>query len=110
MKHDLIYKPILMDGKPAQLIVTAQSSDMPGALDIENNPILLHLYNRAFRMGKAEGKAEILMRQMRHRYGALPEPVVATVLAAQPAELDAWADAIFEADSLENLLTRQPEA
>ena len=83
---------------------------MPGAFDIENNPILLRLYNRAFGMGKAEGKAEILMRQMRHRYGKLPEPVVATVRTAQPAELDVWADAIVEADSLANLLARQPDA
>ena len=40
------------------------------------------------------------MRQMRHRYGALPEAAVATILAAQPAELDLWADAIFEAEAL----------
>ena len=50
------------------------------------------------------------MRQMRHRYGALPETAVATILAAQPAELDLWADAIFEADSLADLLARRADA
>ena len=103
---------------------------MPITINIENNPILMRLYTRGLtegkaegkeegkaegkaegkEEGKAEGKAEILMRLMRHRYGALPETAVATVLAARPAELDLWADAIFETDSLADLLARRAEA
>jgi ABC-type cobalt transport system substrate-binding protein len=64
----------------------------------------------AYKIGKAEGKAEMLMRQMRHRYGALPESAVATILEAQPADLDLWADAIFEAGSLDGLLSRRAGA
>ena len=83
---------------------------MPFQVNIEENPILHRLYKRGLNEGKAEGRAEILMRLMRHRYGALPETAVATILAAQPAELDLWADAIFEADSLADLLARRVDA
>ena len=83
---------------------------MPIQVNIEENPILLRLYTRGLNEGKAEGKAEMLMRQMRHRYGALPETAVATILEAQPADLDLWADAIFEAESLDGLLSRRAGA
>ena len=87
---------------------------MPIQVNIEENPILLRLYTRGLNEGKAEGKtegkAEMLMRQMRHRYGALPESAVATILDAQPADLDLWADAIFEAESLDGLLSRRAGA
>jgi len=105
---------LLGDLRRAGPIIEKEIRDMPIQINIEENPILLRLYTRGLNEGKAEGKtegkAEILMRLMRHRYGALPEPVVAAVLAAQPAELDVWADAIFEADSLANLLARRPVA
>ena len=113
---------LLGDLRRAEPIIEKEIRDMPITINIEENPILLRLYTRGLtegkaegkaegkEEGKAEGKAEILMRLMRHRYGALPETAVAAVLAAQPAELDLWADAIFEADSLADLLARRAEA
>jgi hypothetical protein len=109
---------VLGDLRRAEPIIEKEIRDMPITINIENNPILMRLYTRGLtegkaegkEEGKAEGKAEILMRQMRHRYGALPETAVATVLAARPAELDLWADAIFETDSLADLLARRAEA
>jgi hypothetical protein len=109
---------VLGDLRRAEPIIEKEIRDMPITINIENNPILMRLYTRGLtegkaegkEEGKAEGKAEILMRLMRHRYGALPETAVATVLAARPAELDLWADAIFETDSLADLLARRAEA
>ena len=56
-------------------------------LNVRSNrgPVLHRLYNAGLKNRQAAGKqrkAEMLMRQMRHRYGALPETAVATVLAA----------------------------
>jgi hypothetical protein len=107
LKYDFVYKPFLMNGKPARLLVTGPSSDMPGILDAGSDPALLRLYNHAFEIGKVEGKTEILLRQMRYRFGTPPETAIAAVLAAQPADLDLWADAIFEAESLDGLLSRR---
>jgi len=58
--------------------------------------------------GKTEGKAELLLAQMRRRFGPVPEPWRQVVLAAAPAQLDAWADAIFDAASIEALLASRP--
>jgi hypothetical protein len=101
---------LLGDLRRAGTIIEKEIRDMPIQVNIEENPILLRLYTRGLNEGKAEGKAEMLMRQMRHRYGALPETAVATILEAQPADLDLWADAIFEAESLDGLLSRRAGA
>jgi hypothetical protein len=87
LKYDFAYKPFLMNGKSARPCFASTII--------------------AYKIGKAEGKAEMLMRQMRHRYGTPPETAIATVLAAQPTDLDLWADAIFEAESLDDLLSRR---
>jgi hypothetical protein len=101
---------LLGDLRRAGTIIEKEIKDMPFQVNIEENPILHRLYTRGLDVGKAEGKAEILMRLMRHRYGALPETAVAAILAAQPAELDLWADAIFEANSLADLLALRVDA
>ena len=44
-----------------------------------------------------EGKAEVLLRQLMLRFGAVPDAVKARVRAAVGADLDAWLDAILEA-------------
>lgn len=105
---------VLLDDLRRAGTIIEEIRDMPIQVNIEENPILLRLYTRGLNEGKAEGKtegkAEMLMRQMRHRYGALPESAVATILDAQPADLDLWADAIFEAESLDGLLSRRAGA
>ena len=105
---------VLLDDLRRAGTIIEEIRDMPIQVNIEENPILLRLYTRGLNEGKAEGKtegkAEMLMRQMRHRYGALPESAVATILDAHPAALDLWADAIFEAESLDGLLSRRAGA
>ncbi len=62
-------------------------------------------------LGKEEGREEgreegqrRLLRQLAHRYGPLPSWVEPLVLSAASAELDRWAEEIFEAPTLEGLL------
>ena len=50
-----------------------------------------------------EGKAEVLLRQLMLRFGAVPDAVKARVRAAVGADLDAWLDAILEAPDLESV-------
>ena len=50
--------------------------------------------------GKAEGKAETLLRLLRRRFGPVPESARARVAVGSAAEIDAWLDALLDAQSL----------
>ena len=55
--------------------------------------------------GKVEGRVEILERQLARRFGApLPAWVRPRLETADIAQLDAWAEGIFDAPSLQALL------
>ncbi len=52
----------------------------------------------------AEGKAAMLTRMLERRFGTLPPWARERIEAADDAQLDAWADALFDATSLEDAL------
>jgi len=54
--------------------------------------------------GKGEGKASTLKRQLVRRFGAVPGWAQRRIDAAPVAQLDAWLDGIFDAESLLALL------
>jgi hypothetical protein len=54
--------------------------------------------------GEAKGKAELLLRQLGLRFGALSETTRAKVLHAPPERLDSWAERVITAQSLEEVL------
>ncbi len=53
--------------------------------------------------GKAEGRADLLLHLFRQRFGSIPEGVEVKVRAAQPSDLEAWADALFDARKLDDV-------
>lgn len=56
------------------------------------------------KQGRAEGKAELLLRQMERRFEDIPQTVRTHVTRASTDELDAWGDALLEAADLENVM------
>ncbi|EWY42674.1 hypothetical protein N825_02050 [Skermanella stibiiresistens SB22] len=52
-------------------------------------------------LGKAEGKAEMLLRQLNRRFGPPSSEATLRVQAASVEELDRWADTIIDAPSLD---------
>ena len=57
--------------------------------------------------GRAEGRAEgqvRLLRQLEFRFGQVPEAARDRIRAASTSELDAWAELVFGAASLEDVL------
>ena len=50
--------------------------------------------------GKAEGKAETLLRLLQRRFGPVAESARARVADGSAAEIDAWFDALLDAQSL----------
>jgi predicted transposase YdaD len=56
------------------------------------------------REGEAEAKAKTLLRQLRRRFGAVPEWAEQRIAAASTEQLDAWLDGIFDADGITALI------
>lgn len=59
--------------------------------------------------GLQEGRATLLLRQLGHRFGALPEWVEGRVLTADTAELETFAMRIFDAKSVDDMFA-EPRA
>ncbi|MCC7065136.1 MAG: DUF4351 domain-containing protein [Planctomycetes bacterium] len=55
------------------------------------------------REGKAEGKAETLLRQLRKRFGPLPPSAEQRLRAGTPEQLDLWTDRILDATSIDGV-------
>lgn len=54
--------------------------------------------------GRKEGQCELLIKQMRLRFGPLPEGALARIRNADQAQLDRWAERILTAQSRDDLL------
>jgi hypothetical protein len=52
-------------------------------------------------IGEISGKADLLLRQLRRRFGALPESVQARVLGASEDQLNEWAETLLDASTLD---------
>jgi hypothetical protein len=53
---------------------------------------------------RAEGEANVLVRQLTRKFGPLPESTEATIRAASPAQLEVWTDRVLVAASLDEVL------
>ncbi|MFS8069616.1 MAG: DUF4351 domain-containing protein, partial [Byssovorax sp.] len=54
--------------------------------------------------GEQQGRRSMLLRQLRLRFGELPEATVARVNAAGVPQLDLWTDRVITAASLADVL------
>ena len=50
-----------------------------------------------------QGQVELLIRQLTHRFGPLPDEIRPRLERATPAEIETLADRILEANSLEQV-------
>jgi hypothetical protein len=63
--------------------------------------------NEGLRDGRQEGlqrQRRILLKQLGARFGTLPEAAVCQVNAAEPAELETWAERVLTAPTLADVL------
>ena len=58
-------------------------------------------------IGKAEGKADMLLRFLRLRFGAVPETVLATVMVASEDQLNEWAEKVLDAPTLDGVFAER---
>ncbi|WP_437827408.1 DUF4351 domain-containing protein [Sorangium sp. So ce1153] len=54
--------------------------------------------------GRQEGERTILLRQLRARFGELPEAAVVRIEAAETASLEQWAERVLSAKTLADVL------
>jgi predicted transposase YdaD len=62
------------------------------------------IFSKGEAKGKDEGKAETLLRQLRRRFGAVPDWAEERIAAASVEQLDTWLDGIFDADGVVGLI------
>ena len=58
--------------------------------------------------GRTEGQAELLLRQLEVRFGAVPEAVRERIRSASASELEAWAEAVLTAADIDEVLAARP--
>jgi len=56
--------------------------------------------------GQLEGQVKILRRQLQARFGKLPSSVEAQLHAAEPSQLEQWAERVLSAETLDHVLNR----
>ncbi len=78
---------------------------------LEETRAYQQLVGIGIKKGKQEGRREearaILHKQLGRRFGAVPEWAVARLERAETAQLEAWAERIFDAGSVEELLGQE---
>jgi hypothetical protein len=57
--------------------------------------------------GRAEGKAEVVLRLLRLKFGEVPEAVHQRVLSAASEELDLFADRVITVSSLDEVCSAE---
>lgn len=58
--------------------------------------------------GRQEGERRLVLRQLRRRFGELPEALRERVEAAQCEELERWSDRLLAAGSLDEVFAEEP--
>ena len=66
------------------------------------------LRREGVKQGEVQGKRELLLVQLRERFGRLPAAMVARIDKAGAAELNIWARSVLTAESLEEVLGVKP--
>lgn len=84
--------------------VEKEASKMPILTDIMDHKVLGREFKRGMQEGRLEGEALLLRRQIERRYGPIPAWANERLLKCSVAEIEALADRIFDAPTLEDLL------
>ena len=98
----LIWRYILVtNGQKAPEAVVARLLDVVG---VGHSEEIMTAGEQLIERGKKDGEERIVLRQLRARFGQLPDAVVARIHAADSARLEVWADRVLTATTLEDVL------
>ena len=103
-------EPALLQKRLVELQPTKEGKIMAGmtAWDIEDRGIAKGIA-KGRAEGRAEGAAKTLLKQLRVKFKALSADLEARVMAAPPEQLDAWAEAVLTAATLDEALAAKPK-
>ena len=63
---------------------------------------------RGVRQGRVQGERAVLERQLRRRFGLLPPAAAERLRRASAGEIEAWADNVLDADTLDEVFRPGP--
>jgi hypothetical protein len=58
---------------------------------------------KGWEIGRQEGEAQLLLRQLQKRFGALPLPILARVRDARSDQLERWGERLLDVSTLGEL-------
>lgn len=65
------------------------------------NPYITSIERLGIKRGIQQGEVSLLQRQLRHRFGDLPDWAIQRLQDAVPAQLEEWGERLLDADKLE---------
>jgi Domain of unknown function (DUF4351) len=90
------------------LVLISLPANAPGAVEATMNSLGYEYQSdfarRYFGQGKAEGRLEITLKQLALRFGPLPDAIQTRVRSAQDSQVDALAERLLTAQTLEEAL------
>lgn len=105
-RTDAVARLFVLAGlRKAERLVAEETKAMALQIDIDDNEFLKGVFAKGEAKGKAKGKAETLVRLLERRFHSVPAERRAQILAAEADRIDAWLDAVLEADNLEAVFT-----
>lgn len=104
-KDALIEDPMLIRPVAARALLdlALAECEVIRALEKKGNPEIQRIFDKAHKEGLDEGRRGFLLGLLRKRFGGVPATIEERVMSATAEELDAWADALFTAASLEDV-------
>ena len=81
---------------------------LQGSEQADVAPEVGSVFHKYLELGKGEGRAEVVLKLLRLRFGELPDSAVSRVRNATGEEIEAWAIAILSADSLYDVFQSPP--
>ena len=99
-----IATPLLVHFRLGDEHATNQENDVSAEIQAWFEDYQQKLRNEAIKEGRNEGVRDVLLRQLRVRFGELPAATVARIEAADMADLERWSERVLGAQTLAEVL------
>ncbi|MEO5379090.1 MAG: DUF4351 domain-containing protein [Magnetococcus sp. DMHC-6] len=107
-RADALTKLVILSRlRKLETVVKTEAEEMSLTFNVMENDVLRPIFMKAQmdgeQIGRLEGKAETLLRQLTRRFGTLPSSIQEKVSTADLETLELWSDLFVDACSLEDV-------
>jgi uncharacterized FlgJ-related protein len=103
MEYTWKVNPRISQANLMALVADLVGQDIEQTMETLEQLLRPEIFEKGVEKGVAKGQRELLLSQLVHRFGTLPESVTRRVAAASTAELELWGKRILDAASLDDV-------